>query len=99
MFKGILKWLIKKMVSRDTVKKLVHKANSVLAEKVVDERKAVIAAHAEAATNLVNSYLRAYSNDGKVDDVELALINADCDLLVDKYITDEMLESLIEECM
>lgn len=97
MFKAILKWLIKKIVNKDFIKNIIHKTNANLAKMVVDERKAVIASHAEACTGLVNSYLRAYGNDGQVDEVELAIINADCDLLVDRYISEEFLEKMIEE--
>lgn len=99
MFKGILKWLIKKIVNRDSLKNIVHKLNATLAEQQVDDRKASISAHAEEVTGLLNAYLRAYSYDGRVDEVELSIINADCDLLIDKYVTDEMLENLVEECM
>ena len=45
---------------------------------------------------LTAAYLKAYTNDGKIDDDERKDIDALCDATLDKYISDSALEAVIE---
>lgn len=94
--KTLLKWLIKKFVTKDAIKAAIHAANKRVAEKAATERTQQIMAYGEDASSLVAAYLKAYTNDGRIDDDERAGIDALCDVTLDKYISDSALESAIE---
>lgn len=94
--KTLLKWLIKKFVTKDAIKAAIHAANKRVAEKAATERTQQIMAYGEDASTLVAAYLKAYTNDGRIDDDERAGIDALCDATLDKYISDSALETAIE---
>jgi len=94
--KTLLKWLIKKFVTKDAIKAAIHAANKRVAEKAATERTQQIMAYGEDASSLVAAYLKAYTNDGRIDDDERAGIDALCDATLDKYISDSALEAAIE---
>lgn len=94
--KTLLKWLIKKFVTKDALKAAIHAANKRVAEKSASERTQQIMAYGEDVSALTAAYLRAYTNDGRIDDAERAEIDALCDATLDKYLTDGALESAIE---
>ena len=94
--KTLLKWLIKKFVTKDALKAAIHAANRRVAEKSANERTQQIMAYGEDASTLTAAYLKAYTNDGKIDDAERGEIDALCDAILDKYISDTALEAAIE---
>lgn len=93
--KTLLVWLVKKFVTKDTLKAAIHAANKRIAEKSASERTQQIMAYGEDASALTAAYLKAYTNDGKIDDNELAEIDALCDATLDKYVSDSALEAAI----
>lgn len=94
--KTILKWLIKKFVTKDALKAAIHAANKRIAEKSASERTQQIMAYGEDASSLTAAYLKAYTNDGRIDDAERSELDALCDVTLDKYISDSALEAAIE---
>ena len=94
--KSLLIWLVKKFVSKDAIKAAVHAANKRVVDKPASERTQQIMAYGEDASTLTAMYLRAYANDGKIDDDERAKIDSQCDAMLDKYISDSALEAAIE---
>ena len=94
--KTLLKWLIKKFVTKDALKAAIHAANRRVAEKSVSERTQQIMAYDEDAYTLTAAYLRAYTNDGRIDDEERKEIDAICDATLDKYVSDSALDAVIE---
>ena len=96
--KTLIKWFVKRYISIDAIKGYVHEANAKLAESAkVDEGKARIIAYGEDAARLTGVYLTALADDGKIDPAaELPAINAECDKIVDKYLTGEIVDRLIE---
>jgi len=94
--KTLLKWLIKKFVTKDALKAAIHAANKRIAEKPASERTQQVMAYGEDAAALTAAYLKAYANDGRIDDAERAEIDAQCDATLDKYISDSALEAVIE---
>lgn len=94
--KKLLKWLVKKFVTKDALKAAIHAANKHVAEKPANERTQQIMAYGEDASSLTAAYLRAYTNDGRIDDAERAEIDALCDATLDKYLSDSALEAAIE---
>lgn len=94
--KALLKWLIKKFVTKDALKAAIHAANRRVAEKSASERTQQIMAYGEDASTLTAAYLRAYTNDGRIDDEERKEIDAICDATLDKYVSDSDLEAVIE---
>ena len=94
--KSLLKWLIKKFVAKDALKAAIHAANRRVAEKSASERTQQIMAYGEDASTLTAAYLRAYTNDGRIDDDERKEIDALCDATLDKYVSDSALEAVIE---
>ncbi|MGN0847816.1 MAG: hypothetical protein ACI4RA_10595 [Kiritimatiellia bacterium] len=95
--KTLLKWLVKKFITKDALKAALHEANRRIAEKSASERTQQIMAYGEDASSLTALYLKAYTNDGRIDDSERAAIDALCDSLLDKYISDTALETVIDE--
>jgi len=94
--KTLLKWLIKKFITKDALKAAIHAANRRIAEKSASERTQQIMAYGEDASSLTAAYLKAYTNDGRIDDAERADLDALCDATLDKYISDTALEAAIE---
>jgi hypothetical protein len=94
--KKLLVWLVKKFVTKNTLKAAIHAANKSIAEKPASERTQQIMEYGEDASTLTAAYLRAYTNDRRIDDAERAEIDALCDATLDKYLTDGALESAIE---
>ena len=77
--KTLLRWLVKKFITKQDIKNAVHAANARLAKREAGER-----------------YLEAYANDGKIDDAERAVLDAKCDSVIDKYVSDEAVEGIID---
>ena len=94
--KTLLKWLIKKFVTKDALKAAIHAANRRVAEKSASERTQQIMSYGEDASTLTAAYLKAYTNDGRIDDEERKEIDAICDATLDKYVSDSALEAVIE---
>lgn len=94
--KTLLVWLIKKFVTKNALKAAIHAVNKRIAEKPASERTQQIMAYGEDASALTAAYLKAYTNDGRIDDAERAEIDALCDATLDKYISDSALEAAIE---
>lgn len=94
--KTLLKWLVKKFVTKDALKAAIHAANKRIAEKPASERTQQIMGYGEDASTIVAAYLKAYTNDGKIDDDERKEIDALCDATLDKYISDSALEAVVE---
>ena len=94
--KKLLVWLVKKLVTKDALKAAIHAANKRVAEKAATERTQQVMAYGEDASSLVAAYLKAYTNDGRIDDTERAEIDALCDATLDKYLSDDTLEVAIE---
>lgn len=94
--KSLLGWLVKKLITKNAIKAAIHAANKRIAEKPASERTQQIMGYGEDASTLTAAYLKAYTNDGKIDDAERAEIDALCDATLDKYLSDDTLEAAIE---
>lgn len=94
--KKLLKWLIKKFVTRDALKAAIHELNKRVAEKSAPDRARLIMGYGEDAAALTAAYLNAYADDGRVDNAERAAIDAQCDGLVDKYVSDDALDAAVD---
>lgn len=94
--KSLLAWLVKKLITKSALKAAIHAANKRVAEKAANERTQQIMGYGEDASTLVAAYLKAYTNDGKIDDDARAEIDALCDATLDKYLSDDTLEVAIE---
>ena len=94
--KSLLKLLIKWFITKDSLKKAIHAANKRIAEKSASERTQQIMAYGEDASTLTAAYLKAYTNDGVIDDKERADIDALCDATLDKYVSDDALQAAID---
>lgn len=94
--KTLLVWLVKKFVTKDALKAAIHAANKRIAEKPASERTQQIMGYGEDASVLTAAYLKAYTNDGRIDDDERKEIDALCDATLDKYISDSALEAVVE---
>ena len=94
--KTLLVWLVKKFITKDALKAAIHAANKRIAEKPASERTQQVMAYGEDVSALTVSYLKAYANDGRIDDAERAEIDAQCDAMLDKYLSDDTLGAAIE---
>ena len=94
--KKLLVWLVKKFITKDALKAAIHAANKRIAEKPASERTQQVMAYGEDAAALTAAYLKAYANDGRIDDAERAEIDALCDVTLDKYLSDDTLGAAIE---
>ena len=94
--KALLVWLVKKLITKNAIKAAIHAANKRIAEKSASERTQQIMGYGEDASTLTAAYLKAYTNDGIIDDAERATIDSLCDATLDKYLSDDTLESAIE---
>ena len=77
--KTLLVWLVKKFITKDALKAAIHAANKRIAEKPASERTQQVMAYGEDVAALTAAYLKAYANDGRIDDAERAEIDAQCD--------------------
>ena len=73
--KKLLVWLVKKFITKDALKAAIHAANKRIAEKPASERTQQVMAYGEDAAALTAAYLKAYANDGRIDDAERAEID------------------------
>lgn len=94
--KTLLVWLVKKFITKDALKAAIHAANKRIAEKPASERTQQVMAYGEDVAALTAAYLKAYANDGRIDDAERAEIDAQCDAMLDKYLSDDTLGAAIE---
>ena len=95
--KTLLKWAIRKFANNAKLKDAIRKANANLAKKEAGERATKIMGYGNDASETVAVYLEAYANDGKIDEAELAKINAQTDKMVDKYLSDERIDLIVDK--
>lgn len=95
--KTLIKWFVKHYVSKDTLKAAIHAANESLAKVEVDEAKTKVMDVANDASGLVGAYLTGYVDNGRIDPDELDAVNAACDAVVDKYVSDKAVEKFIDK--
>ena len=85
-----LKWALEYLLTPDFVKKLIRAANKILQKKAaLADGKQKIAGYLEDAMATVAAYAGAVSDDGKIVDAELDIIDTRTDALVDKYFPKE----------
>lgn len=94
--KTLIKWAVKKFANADKIKDAIHKANAKLAEKEAGDRAARIMEYGNDASETTAVYLKAFANDGKMDAQELAAVNAQDDKMIDKYLSDEKIETILD---
>lgn len=94
--KKLLKWLVSSLVTKERLKKAIHKANAKLADKPVDEANAKTIGVGEDAATTLALYMKGYANDCKIDDAERAEIDANDDALVDKYWKQDAVDAFID---
>lgn len=96
--KTLVKWFVKRYMTADAIKEYVHTANAALRERIVlggDKTKVVAVSNDVAA--LTAAYLVAFADDGKItDEAELAAINAACDEAIDKYVTEKLVDGVLD---
>lgn len=97
--KTLVKWFAKMYLTKKAVKEAIHMLNASFAAKVRAEGKEKVIAVANDVSTLISARLEGFADDGKIDDNELAAINAKDDAVLDKYLTDDGLESLIDKLM
>lgn len=95
--KALVKWFVKKIAKMQKVKDAIRAANDNLAQKEAGERATKIMEYGNDVSETVAVYLEAYANDGKIDDAELAKINAQTDKMVDKYLSDERIDLIVDK--
>lgn len=95
--KTLIKWFVKHYVSRDTLKAAIHAANESLAKIEVDEAKAKVMDVANDVSGTVGAYLTGYADNGRIDPDELDAVNAQCDAVVDKYVSDKTVAAFIDK--
>ena len=95
--KTLIKWFVKHYVSRDTLKAAIHAANESLAKIEVDEAKTKVLSVANDVSDVVGSYLTGYADNGRIDPGELDEVNARCDAVVDKYVSDKTVEAFSDK--
>ena len=96
--KTLVKWFVKRYMTADAIKEYVHTANAALRERVVlDGGKTKVVEVSNDVAALTAAYLVAFADDGKITDAaELASVNAACDAIVDKYVTDELVNATLD---
>ena len=95
--KTLVKWFVKHYVSKDTLKAAIHAANESLAKVEVNEAKAKVIGVANDVSSTVGAYLTGYADNGRIDSDELDQVNAACDAVVDKYVSDKTVETFIDK--
>ncbi len=96
--KTLVKWFVKRYVTADALKGAVHSANAALKERVaLSDGKAKVVAVGNDVAEVTAAYLAAFADDGRItDDAELAAVDAACDAFVDRYVSDAVVESLVD---
>jgi len=94
--KTLIMWFVKHYVSKNTLKAAIHAANESLAKVEVDEAKTKVIGVANDVSDLVGVYLTGYADNGRIDPGELDEVNARCDAVVDKYVSDKTVEAFID---
>ena len=97
--KKLLKWLAKKFIGRDEIKAAIHALNEELAKREVGAAAANVMGVSEDVAALLRVYLAGYSDDGRIDEAELAAVNAECDRVVDKYITNDAVAAVLDRVL
>lgn len=95
--KTLVKWFVKKYVTNKAVKEAVHKMNASFAAKVKVEGKEKVISVANDASACVAARLEGFADDGKIDESELAAINVQDDVVIDKYLSDDKIGELIDK--
>ena len=95
--KTLIKWFVKHYVSKNTLKAAIHAANESLAKVEVDEAKTKVIGVANDVSDLVGVYLTGYADNGRIDPDELEQVNARCDAVVDKCVSDATVEAFIDK--
>lgn len=95
--KTLIKWFVKHYVSKDTIKAAIHAANESLAKVEVNEAKAKVIDVANDVSSTVGAYLAGYADNGRIDPDELDQVNAACDAVVNKYVSDKAVETFIDK--
>ena len=95
--KTLIKWFVKHYVSKDTLKAAIDAANESLAKVEVDEAKTKVLSVANDVSDVVGAYLNGYADNGRIDPDELEQVNATCDSIVDKYVSDKAVETFIDK--
>lgn len=95
--KTLVKWFVKRYLTNKAVKEAVHKMNASFAAKVKVEGKEKVIAAANDASACVAVRLEGFADDGKIDETELATINAQDDVIIDKYLSDKQIGELIDK--
>jgi hypothetical protein len=94
--KTLVKWFVKKYITNATVKETVHKMNANFAAKVKVEGKEKVISVANDASACIAARLEGFADDGKIDETELAAINAADDVVIDKYLSDEQISAFLD---
>ena len=94
--KTLVKWFVKRYVTNKAVKDAVHTMNATFATKVKVEGKETVISVANDASTCIAARLEGFADDGKIDDAELAAINATDDVIIDKYLSDDRLAEIID---
>lgn len=93
--KTLLKWFVKKCVSRETLKNGIHAMNAKLAKRKFDERQAKVLDIANDVSEVTAAYCGAFA-DGVLEPDELDAVNVQCDSKIDKYVDDAMIDKVID---
>ena len=93
--KTLLKWVVKKCVSRETLKNGIHAMNAELAKRKFDERQSKVIDIANDVSEVTAAYCGAFA-DGVLGPDELDAVNAQCDSKIDKYVDDAMIDRVID---
>ena len=48
-------------------------------------------------SDVVGVYLTGFADNGRIDPDELDAVNAQCDAVVDKYVSDKIVETFIDK--
>lgn len=96
--KTLVKWFAKRYITADALKEYIHTANAALKERVaLSDGKAKVVAVGNDVAALTAAYLVAFADDGRItNDAELAAVNAACDAAVDKYVTDALVNGVLD---
>ena len=96
--KTLAKWILKHVITPEVVKTAIHAANAELAKASLDERKAKVMDVANDVAETAAGYCAAFA-DGEMSAQELAAVDAQCDKVVDKYITDGLIAGVLDAVM
>jgi len=95
--KTLVKWFVKRYVTNKAVKETVHGLNKSFAAKVKVEGKEEVVSVVNDVSACVAARLNGFSDDGKIDEKELDTINAQDDIVLDKYLSDDKIGALIDK--